>query len=429
MNKRMLALLVVLAVSSQTLANGLEVTETGTSPGRKVAIVSPGAYKAVVWQEAGGGIMEFYDLVQDPEAKWNLAGWDRGLFEVGWHGAQFQSPADKKDCCVKHMLDKNREGLCYDGTRDWPSIGHKALKAEGDLEIIEQSPVRVRVRAKSWFVWWSKYIDRDLPVEAVYTFYPVGQIVVQVRIKRTGSTPMHWSREYGPHLFVAAPKKLEANPAFVFSTPKLAQIKDAVAQPAEELVLAASDKVKTTFLLTIPADADKLFDCHMRHDGRSVGWDRSGYGSKSIVMEPGYDSTWACLIQMGTTGSRLIPELRTPKAALPYALQYRRPPAVEVKGAEIVTDDAGDFNADGFNESEGCTVLRGKGPVELTYRKGETAGCAPVFKIIGWQGAVPSKIKVAGKEVPVIAHFADGKLVFQLAGRIDDPQVKLEIGN
>src|SRR5262245_41165703 len=84
--------------------------------------------------------MEFYDLVQDPEAKWNLAGWDRGLFEVGWHGAQFQSPADKKDCCVKHMLDKNREGPCYDGTRDWPSIGHKELKAEGELELIEKSP-------------------------------------------------------------------------------------------------------------------------------------------------------------------------------------------------------------------------------------------------------------------------------------------------
>src|SRR5262245_46592036 len=101
MNKITLLALLGFAWSAQTLANGLEVTESGKSPARKVTIVSPGAYKAVVWQEAGGGIMEFYDLVQDPEAKWNLAGWDRGLFEVGWHGAQFQSPADKKDCCVR----------------------------------------------------------------------------------------------------------------------------------------------------------------------------------------------------------------------------------------------------------------------------------------------------------------------------------------
>jgi hypothetical protein len=59
---------------------------------------------------------------------------------------------------------------------------------------------------------------------------------------------MHWSREYGPHLFVVAPKKAE-----------MAPVKDGFVQPAEDLVLAASDKVKTTFLLTIPAGADKLF--------------------------------------------------------------------------------------------------------------------------------------------------------------------------
>lgn len=429
MNKITVAFLGLIVFCGQAVANGLEMTETGKSPGRKISIVSPGVYKAVVYQEAGGGIMEFYDLVQDPEAKWNLAGWDRGLFEVGWHGATFQSPADKKDCCVKHMLDKNREGPCYDGTRDWPSIGHKNLKAEGDLEIIEQSPVRVRVRAKSWFVWWSKYADRDLPVEAVYTFYPAGQIFIQVRVKRTGDSAMHWGREYGPHLFVAAPKnKPEANPVFKFSTPKLAEIKDGFAQPAEELVLAASDKVKATFLLAIPAESDKLFDCHMRHDGRSVGWDRAGYGSRSIVMAPGYDSTWACLIQMGTAGSRLIPELRTPKDALSHAVQYRKPPAVAVKGAELVTDDAGDFNADGFNESEGCTVLRGKGPVELTYRRKETAGFAPAFKIIGWQGPAPTRIKANGKEVPAIAQVVDGKLVLQVLGALEGPEVNIEIG-
>src|SRR4029077_1800685 len=160
------------------------------------------------------------------------------------------------------------------------------------------------------------------PVKAVYTFYPSRQMCIQVRLKRTGPSPFRWSREYGPHLFVSATKKPETNPTFTFSTAKLAQIKDGFVQPAEELVLAASDKVKTTFLLPIPAEADKLFDCHMRHDGRSVGWVRAGYGSKSIVMEPGYDSTWACLLHMGTTGSRLIPELRTPKDALPYAMQY-----------------------------------------------------------------------------------------------------------
>src|SRR5262249_21007 len=240
MKKITLVALLGFASSTQALANGLEVTESGKPPARKVAVVSPGVYKAVVWQESGGGIMEFYDLVQDPEAKWNLAGWDRGLFEVGWHGAQFQSPADKKDCCVKHMLDKNHEGPCYDGTRDWPSIGHKELKAAGELEGIEKSPARVRVRANTWFTWWPHYVDGDRSVEGMYSFCRAGQVGVQGRVKRKGSAPMDWSREYGPHLFVAAPKKSETNPAFLFSTPKVAPIKDGFVQPAEDLVLAAS---------------------------------------------------------------------------------------------------------------------------------------------------------------------------------------------
>jgi hypothetical protein len=428
MNKTtLLAFLGLVAFCGQATAQGLKVTETGKSPGRKISIVSPGAYKAVVSQEAGGGIMEFYDLVQDPEAKWNLAGWDRGLFEIGWHGATFQSPPDKKDCCVKHMLAKDREGACYDGTRDWPSIGHKDLKAEGELEVIEQSPVRVRVRAKSWFVWWSKYTDRDLPVEAVYTFYPSGQIFIQVRVRRTGSSPMHWSREYGPHLFVAAPKKTpETNPTFVFSTPKIAQIKDGFVQPAEELVLATSDKVKSTLFLTIPAEAAKLFDCHMRHDGRSVSWDRAGYGSKSIVMEPGYDSTWACLIQMGTARSPLLPETRTPNDAITYARQYRDPARID--GAELVKDDPGDFNKDGYSESEGCHVLKGPGPLAFSYDRGTGAGHAPAFKIMNWKGAAPKKITADGKEIESVCAVVEGKLMVQILGTLPGAKSKVEIG-
>ena len=109
-------------------------------------------------------------------------------------------------------------------------------------------------------------------------------------------------------------------------------------------------------------------------------------------------------------------------------MQYGKPAALEVKGAEIVTNDPGDLNADGFNESEGCLVLRGKGPVELTYRKGQPAGFAPAFKIMGWQGAAPTRVKADGKDVPVIAHVVGGNLILQVQGRLEGPQGKLEIG-
>ena len=172
--------MLVLALQS---AGALEVSESGDAPDRKITLTSPGVYRAVLWQSSGGGIMEFYDLVADPQAKLNLAGWDRGLFEVGWHGQNFKGP-DSADCCRKHLLDGKKDATCYDGCRDWPSIGHKELKVQGSLEVIEQSAARVRVRAESYFTWWSKYADREMPLTAIYTFYPTGRIAVQMRIRR-----------------------------------------------------------------------------------------------------------------------------------------------------------------------------------------------------------------------------------------------------
>src|SRR5262249_42173830 len=94
------AFLGLLACCSQAVADGLEVSEAGTSPARRLTVNVPGAYRAVISQETAGGISEFYDLVADPEAKRNLVGRGRGLLEIGWHGAEFKSPPDQVNCCV-----------------------------------------------------------------------------------------------------------------------------------------------------------------------------------------------------------------------------------------------------------------------------------------------------------------------------------------
>lgn len=404
----MLTSLFLLALQS---AGTIDVAESGASPGRKITVTSAGVYRAVLWQASGGGIMEFYDLASDPEGKVNLAGWDRGLFEIGWHGQNFKGP-ETAECCQKHLLDGRKDATCYDGCRDWPSIGHKELKAEGTLEVVEKSAARVRVRAESSFTWWSKFADREMPVTAVYTFYPTGRIAIQVRVRKTSGRPFLWSKEYGPHLFVAAPKT-ELNPCYVFSTPTVAEIKDGFAGPAEDLVLATSPKVKTSFLLTIPVEAQEIFDRHMRHDGRSVRWDRAGYGSRGIRMEAGYDSTWACLIEVGTSGNPLAPELGSVEAARPRALQYRNPP--RVTGADRATDDDGDLNHDGFNESEACAVLKGPGPLRVTIGP----SFAPVFKVTGWKSEAPRTVTVDGKSVPAASAVVGETLILQVLGRTE----------
>ena len=422
----------------------LQVEDTEGRPSRrKIIITSPGVFKAEVWQSSGGGIHGFYDLAVDPEAKVNLAGGARGLFEIGWHGHGFKGP-DKEDCCSKHILNKKRfvqdkktgemvRDTCYDGCGDWPSTGHKELarkkrdpKILGTLEVIEKSPARVRVRAaKVPFVWWSKYVHK-LEATGTYTFYPTGKIVIQVRIQNPGDRPFHWSSEYGPHLMVpGSDKKPEADRGFEWSTPKQEKSKRPTG-PSEELVLATSEKVKTSLMLSIPAEAHKLFTRHMRHNGRSIGWDRVGYGSNNLVMPPGYDSTWACMIQMGTPGGKLAPEIRDAKAALPLAIQYREP--AKITGVTLVTDDEGDLNKDGYNESEGCHVLKGPGPLSFTYAKGKGAGFAPAFKVAGWVGDAPKTVPVDGKETACVAAAADGKLIVQVMGALPGEKVQVEIG-
>lgn len=430
---RMFAVLCVGTISASGVwAAGLEVSETGQAPDLKVTIKAPGVYQAVVRQAWGGGIPQFYNLEVDPEAKLNLAGSPAGLFEVGWHGATWNRPegADPKTCCVNHSLGGDPTKPCYDGTRMWPWEDHREQKAEGELQVIEKSAVRVRVRAQSWFSAASSPIrmDKDLPVTAVYTFYPSGRIVIQVRIRRTGTMAMHWSGEYGPHLFVGADNKnAAADPGFTWSTPESGEIKGEQApRKPEALVLATSEKAKTSLMVTIPPEEERLFTRMMRHDGRSVNWDRSGYGSGNLVMQPGYDNTWACMIEMGTPGSKVVPELKTAKEAVAYATDYREPG--KVTGVTLVTDDAGDFNKDGFNESEGCYVIKGPGPVTLTFEKGKGAGYAPAFKVTGWQGEAPKAIKIDGKEVQTVAAVVDGRLVVQVLGTISGEKVQVLIG-
>jgi len=419
-------------VSAGAAGAGLEVARLGSPPDLKIAVTSPGVYRAVVCQSSGGGIMEFYDLAADPDARVNLAkdSAGRGIFEIGWHGKEFQGPPGKENCCVKHVLDakagKAKQGNCCDGCRDWPSVAHKALKAEGELDVIEQGTARVRVRAKSWFTWWSKYTDKDLPVEAVYTFYPSGRIAIQVRVRRTGDSPMHWSTEYGPHLMLPADgRRPEADLGFTWNTPKHKRLDAAPAKP-EELLLAVSEKVKTSFMLTIPAEEQRIFDRHMHHNGRSIGWDRFGWGSAGIVMEPGYDSTWAALIQMGTSGSSQAPEMRTPADALPLAIEYRTPPKLAVNGAALVTDDPGDLNQDGYNESEGCYVVRGEGAVDFSCQTGAVLH-QPAFKILGHKGNVPEQVIIGGEDAAFAAGAQGGTLVVQVLTTVK-PGAKVVIG-
>jgi hypothetical protein len=100
----------------------------------------------------------------------------------------------------------------------------------------------------------------------------------------------------------------------------------------------------------------------------------------------------------------------------------------KVAGAELIKDEPGDFNRDGYNESEGCHVLKGPGPLSLTYERGAGAGFAPAFQVIGWKGDAPRTVRVNGREVEAAAGVADGRLVLQVLGIVEGAAVAVEIG-
>ena len=128
----------------------------------------------------------------------------------------------------------------------------------------------------------------------------------------------------------------------------------------------------------------------------------------------------------GTTGSELVPDLPDAKSALPYVLDYREP--AKITGVELVKDDEGDLNGDGYNESEGCHVLSGPGPLKFTYERGKGAGFCPVFKVTGWKDEAPESVRVDGKEMRCVAAVLDGKLIVQVMGTVTAERASIEIG-
>ena len=120
-----------------------------------------------------------------------------------------------------------------------------------------------------------------MPVSAVYTFYPCGQIAIQVRVRQERRV-LHLEQRVRPAPVLRRPQgQARRNPGYTFSTPTAKDFKDGFQGKAEELVLAVSPKVEARFLLTIPVESETLFDRHMRHDGRSVNWDRAGTGARA----------------------------------------------------------------------------------------------------------------------------------------------------
>ena len=130
---------------------------------------------------------------------------------------------------------------------------------------------------------------------------------------------------------------------------------------------------------------------------------------------------------------RLGEDMNDPAGGTKYAAPYRSPDTgFDVTQGVKVLDDPGDFDEDGFNESDGTYVLRRQigQNVEFELHAGVTR-VDPAFKILNWNEPSPASIRIDGvveeEGSAFRASVSGGTLVVQLLGeRHADTQVRIE---
>jgi hypothetical protein len=121
-------------------------------------------------------------------------------------------------------------------------------------------------------------------------------------------------------------------------------------------------------------------------------------------------------------------------AGLPYVEDYQSPDTLSVAVGSTVTDDPGDLNGDGYNESEGCYVLRADGgKVRFALDATNRPRYQPALKVANWPGGKPASVTIngelarQGKNCNVASVDGKGVLVLQLLGIYNGKKIEVEL--
>jgi hypothetical protein len=137
----------------------------------------------------------------------------------------------------------------------------------------------------------------------------------------------------------------------------------------------------------------------------------------TLMMNEGYNDEALFKKLPGEPGGQLIPpgdsriamlyrfatDMKSQAAVQPYALDYRAPSALKVTDGEVDKTESGDENHDGFNEEEGCYVLK-TGTHGVVLSMDGTVDAPrhnPVFKVKSWQGGMPETVQLNGKSLQI----------------------------
>lgn len=306
------------AAPTLTPKNSLRLTESGSGLGRSVTVESRGLFRLVFEAGDNWGLSQWYDLVNDPSAQTNLTGpgygvskdistAEPGLFQQVFYGTK---PDDPK---------------LY--TR---AASHYFPNSPRSFKVLENSADRVVVQATSSPMVNAVGVLSNVTAEVKYYIYPNGKIYVHSVLRVVAAqTAGEWRCAT---LGLSDPTSGDpyAGPDSTGWIRSTATQNPYESAGATERYIFAYWRASTTpapytnftraSILLVPRPGNLNQGRQGRHNWR--GWKRWYYGNVSLNLAAGQSLAQDYLIQLGTQGSSVLPNINSSAVAGPIARAY-----------------------------------------------------------------------------------------------------------
>jgi hypothetical protein len=301
-----------------TPGGSMTLVDSGSGLRRKVTVESTGLFRLVFEAADNWGIAQWYDLVNDPSAQTNLTGpgygvtndistAEPGLFQQVFYGTNPNDPKLYTRAAAYYFPNSPRT-----------------------FNILENSASRVVVQAISSPVVNAVGVLSNVTAEVTYYIYPNGKIYVHSVLRvAAAQTASEWRCAT---LGLSDPTSV--NP---YAGPdSTGWIRSSTTQNPYDYVGAAESYIfaywrasttpapYTNFtkasVLLVPRPRNPNQGTQGRHNWS--GWKRWYYGNVSLNMAEGQSLTQDYLIQLGTQGSSVLPNINSSTVASPIAQAY-----------------------------------------------------------------------------------------------------------
>jgi hypothetical protein len=306
------------SIDRPAASGGMQLRDAGSGLKRTVTVESTGLFRLVFEAADNWGVAQWYDLVNDPAAHTNLTGPGYG---------------------VNRELSTAQPGLFqevfYGTTPDDPLLYTRAAGAyfpnsPRTFNILENSGSRVVVEATSSPVANAIGVLSNVTGDVTYYIYPNGRIYIHsvLRVARA-QTVREWRCAT---LGLSDPT---SNDPFTVAD-SMGWIRASTTQnpydylSTKESYLFAYWRASTTpaplanytraSILLIPNPHNPNQGTQGRHNWS--GWKRWYYGSVGLNLASGQSVTQDYLIQLGTQGSAVLPNINSRSVADPIARAY-----------------------------------------------------------------------------------------------------------